>query len=299
MAIHSMTGFGRRAVDLGGVTHTVEVRAVNHRFLDIKVRLPRGLALHETALRLRVGERLERGRIDLTVTAAGGDAAPPRAVEINWPLADAVRAAHARLAEKLGVPDTCDTAAITAWPGVLVPIATEDADAEGQAAALLDAVDRALDDLLAMRRAEGATLAAVVDGHLAAIEAHRAALLADAPAQAEAWRARFEKRLAETLAAVGREVDEGRLLHEVAAFAEKTDVAEELARLDSHVAQARGLVADGDPEGVGRRLDFICQEMLRETNTVGSKVQAVEMTRRVVDLKAELERLREQIQNVE
>lgn len=296
MALRSMTGFGRRTIEFAGIEHTIELRAVNHRFLDVRLRLPRGLAPHESAVRTRIGERLERGRIDVTVTALGGDAAPAGAVRVNWPLAEAVRAAHAELAEKLDVPDACDSAIVAAWPGVLTAVA----DTEGEsadAAPLLAGLDAALDGLIAMRRIEGESMAAVIAGHLDAIEVQRAALEAEAPEQSAAWRARFEKRLLETLSAVGREVDEGRLLHEVAVFAEKTDIAEELARLSSHIEQARGLL--GGDEAVGRRLDFICQEMLRETNTVGSKVQAVAMTRRVVELKGELERLREQIQNVE
>lgn len=299
MSLRSMTGFGRQTIELGGIEHTVELRAVNHRFLDLRLKLPRGLAPHETALRGRIGERLHRGRVDVTISAVGGEAAPPRAVSINWPLAEAVRAAHAELAGKLGVPDACDSALVGGWPGVMTTVA-DAADDAVDAGPLLDGLDAALDALVQMRRREGQNLAAVIEGLLGAIEAHAAALAVDAPGQAEAWQARFEKRLRETLAAVGREADEGRVLHEVAVFAEKTDIAEELARLDSHVAQARGLLEEGAAgEAVGRRLDFICQEMLRETNTVGSKVQAVAMTRRVVELKGELERLREQIQNVE
>ncbi len=296
MSLRSMTGFGRQTIDLGGIEHTVELRAVNHRFLDVRLKVPRALAPHETALRSRIAERLARGRIDVTVSAIGGDAAPPRAVRINWPLAEALRAAHAELAGKLGVPDTCDSAHVGAWPGVLSTVA-DPTDDDADPAPLLAGLDAALDRLLEMRRREGDSLAAVIDGLLDAIDTHRVALAADAPGQSAAWQARFEKRLRETLAAVGREADEGRVLHEVAVFAEKTDIAEELARLASHIAQARELLASG--EAVGRRLDFVCQELLREANTVGSKVQAVEMTRRVVELKGELERLREQIQNVE
>lgn len=295
MSIRSMTGFGRRTVDLSGIEHTIELRAVNHRFLDVRLRVPWALAMHEAALRARVAERLHRGRLDVTVTALGGDTPPARAVRVNWPLAEAVRAAHREMAAKLGVPDGCDTATLAGWPGVLAP--ASEGDDPDDPAPLLAGLDGALDALIEMRAREGASLAAVVHGHLDAIETHRAALAREAPDQAAAWRARFEKRLHETLSAVGREVDQARVLHEVALFAEKTDVAEELARLASHIAQGRELLSEG--AAIGRRFDFICQEMLRETNTVGSKVQAVEMTRRVVELKGELERLREQIQNVE
>jgi len=299
MPIFSMTGFGRDTVELAGVTHVVELRAVNHRFLDLRMRLPRTLSSKEALIRGRVGARLTRGRIDLTISAIGTEGAPANGVRVNWPLARAVRDAHRELADRLGVPDDCDSTRVASWPGVLTPVA-EDAGAGEEIDPILEAaLDRALDALVDMRAAEGLALADVLRAHLENIEDHRGAIEADAPAQARAWQARFEKRLKDTLANTGRDVDEGRLLHEVAVFAEKTDVAEELARLTSHLDQARLLVDEGADDGIGRRLDFMCQEMLRETNTIGSKVQAVELTRRVVDVKAELERLREQVQNVE
>jgi len=164
---------------------------------------------------------------------------------------------------------------------------------------LLAAVDHALDMVIAMRTEEGAALAETVEGHLAQIEAHRTALSTRAPRQAAAYRNRLETRIREMLKTVDLPADEGRILHEVAVFAEKTDVAEELARLAGHVAHVRTLVAGDTKEGVGRRLDFMCQELNRETNTVGSKAQDMAMTEVVVELKGELERLREQIQNVE
>ncbi|MCB9542807.1 MAG: YicC family protein [Myxococcales bacterium] len=298
MSIRSMTGFGRESLEIAGLGHTVEIRAVNHRFLDVKIRVPRAWTAIEPAIKAAVSARLQRGRIDVTLSTLGGDTAPANRVEINWPLAEAVRLAHAAIADKLGIPDACDTATLAAWPGVLVAgdAAVDAADAEQR---LLAAVERAIDGLVEMRTREGEALAAILDAHLAAIEAHRAVLAREAPEQARAYEKRFEQRLREMLTAVGREVDEGRVLHEVGVFAEKTDVAEELARLGSHVEQARALLT-GDPgDGIGRRLDFICQEMLREANTIGSKAQAIEMTRVVVDLKSELERLREQAQNVE
>lgn len=298
MTIRSMTGFGRESIEIAGLGHTIEIRAVNHRFLDIKIRVPRAWAATEPAIKTAISARLQRGRVDVTLSTLGGDQAPANRVEINWPLAEAVRWAHAALAEKLGVADACDTATLAAWPGLLVAGSAASDAVDGELR-LLAALDRALDALVEMRSREGEALAMILTGHLVAIEDHRIALAKDAPEQARGWQRRFEQRLREMLDAVGREVDEGRVLHEVGVFAEKTDVAEELARLGSHVAQAHAMLADDPVEGVGRRLDFICQEMLREANTIGSKVQAVEMTRRVVDLKSELERLREQAQNVE
>ncbi|MCA9539330.1 MAG: YicC family protein [Myxococcales bacterium] len=281
-----------------GVRYSAEVRSVNHRYLDIKIRLPRELSAAEGFVRREVEARLARGRVDVNLSAGIGDASPPSHVAVNRKLAAAVRAAHAELAAHFAVPDVCDSSTLAAWPGVIEAVAPEADEAEA-AAALGPALGEALDALSAMRAAEGDALSRLLSTHLDAIEKHRAVLLADAPAQATAYRARLESRLREMLDRLGADADPTRVVHEVAVFAERTDVAEELGRLASHLAQARDMLAAPSAEGVGRRLDFLCQEMFREANTIGSKVQSVEMVQRVVELKAELERLREQVQNVE
>ncbi len=298
MAIRSMTGFGRAAADLAGVRYAVEIRSVNHRFLDLKTRLPRELSSIEPLVRRRVAARVERGRVDVVVSAVGAGEGGLTDVVLDLPLARRVVEAHRELATALGLPDGLDTGRVGAWPGVLRTVSAELDGAEIEAT-LGPALDAAVEDLVAMRTVEGVALADTLVGHLDRLEGWRARLAARAPAQAKAYRARLEERLRAILADLDVELDAARVLHEVAVFAERTDVAEELARLDSHLAQARALL-DGDAaDGVGRRLDFLCQELLREANTVGSKVQDVELSAAVVELKGELERFREQIQNVE
>lgn len=298
MSIRSMTGFGRAAFTLGAVAYAVEVRSVNHRYLDVKVRAPRVLVAAEAALRAAVGARLARGRVEVLVQSVAGEDAQPQTLIVDHALARAVHAAHAEIAEALGVPLALDTAALVAWPGVLQGHPAEIDDDEASAAACA-ALSTALDALVEMRAREGAALLAVLEAHLEAVADLRVALAARAPEQSVAYRARLKARVGELLEGLDIAVDEGRILHELAVFGERTDVAEELARLHAHLGQARALLADPGAEGSGRRLDFLCQEMFREANTIASKVDDVALSTLTIGLKAELERLREQVQNVE
>lgn len=287
-----MTGFGRAATQIEGVAHTIEIRAVNHRYLDLKLRLPGHLAGLEAAIRERVRAVLHRGRVDLVVSSAAGDANVGGELRINEDLVKQL----AKVAGVLGRHDFhgLSADAVLAWPGAVqsVPKALDD---EAAAAAFLPALDEALAAVLGMRAVEGEALAKDLRGHLAAMEAERLALLAEAPAQVEQYQARLRSRIEALLG--DRTLDEGRLLHEVAIFAEKSDVAEELSRLTSHFEQFEGILTQDEP--VGRRLDFLCQEMLREANTIASKVQDAGLSARAIALKAHLEQLREQVQNVE
>ncbi len=301
MSIHSMTGFGRAAATVGGFAYAVEIRAVNHRYLDLRIRLPRELASAEAALRARVGARLRRGRIEVGVYEQTGEATGPSRVAVDLGLARAVREAHRAIAESLEILDISDSATIAAHPGVLVPAVPAVGDDQIERE-LGEAMDRALQAAVDMRLHEGAALASELVRLLDRILELQGRLAARAPELSAAYQARLERRIRDLAADAGLELESGRILHEVALFAEKSDVAEELARLSAHVGQARSLLTESskdEREAVGRQLDFLCQEMAREANTVGSKVQDLEMSRVVLDLKAELERLREQVQNVE
>ena len=298
MALRSMTGFGRAVTALAGTSFVVEIRSVNHRFLDFKTRLPKELGGMEAAVRAVVSERLSRGRIEVSVSTGTDEAKGTHRVVLDQVLAAEVHRAHETLAEALGVENGMRAVDVARVPGVL-RVETSVVKADEVGAGLLAAVGEAVDMVVAMRDAEGAALTSTIEGHLEQIESLRAALSTRAPRQAAAYRSRLESRLREILKSMDVTSDEGRVLHEVAVFAEKTDVAEELARLKGHVAHVRTLMADLASEAVGRRLDFMCQELNREANTVGSKAQDMAMTEVVVELKGELERLREQIQNVE
>ena len=303
MALRSMTGFGRATVSdpEGSGTWAVEARSVNHRFLDVKLRLPPLLVDAESTLRAAVAQRLRRGRIELVVLSPHGDATPAGlGVSVNFALAGRLVEAHRALADQLGVSVAVTTAELAAYPGVLLP-GEDAAAADALRARLLVGVEAALDALVRARHDEGQALAAELGRRLDAVAALKAQIADRAPEQAVAYRTRLEARMRELLGALDLTADPGRVLHEVAVFAEKTDVTEELARLEIHCAQAALFVRGegADDEGVGRRFDFVCQEMNREANTIGSKVQDVQISSLVIEMKAELERLREQVQNVE
>lgn len=300
--MRSMTGFGRSG-SAGEPAYFVEVRAVNHRHLDLKTRLPHELIGLEPALRAAVAARIRRGRIDLNVFGGGGSGDAPIASEVvvNEALARSLLEAHRRVASDLGVALVVDSRALLSFPGVVTPKLITEAKPDTAQAVLL-AVTHALDGLVQMREVEGAALSLELLRRLASVESLCAQISERAPEQALVYRQRLEARLKELLATIGVGSDPSRILHEVASFAERVDIAEELSRLNSHIAQTRALVtgaAAAAEDGIGRRLDFLCQEMFREANTVGSKVSDLTLSECVVEVKAELERLREQVQNVE
>ncbi len=297
MGLRSMTGFGRATVEVAGVACSVEVKTVNHRHLDLKVRLPRFLSAVEPAVRARLSTVVHRGRVDLSVNATT-DGAAPTSLELNLALAERLLGLHRELAERLEVPQRVDTAWLADYPGVLVAGAAAVDEGETQAQLLLG-LDAALDALLAMRRREGEALAVELERRVDSVASVAQRIGPRIPQLSLDFRARLERRLRDLLATLDLEVDEGRILHEVGIFAEKSDVAEELTRLQSHLDQCRTLMQTSEETPVGRRLDFVFQEMNREANTIGSKIGDVEVSNLVIELKAELERLREQVQNVE
>lgn len=285
--MRSMTGFGRAQREVDGVRATCEVKTLNHKGLDVKVRLPREVAALEPALLGKVKAVLERGRVELSVELEA-PAVPPFDAPALLELLAQVRA----LAATLDVKD--DLTAGDVLQAALTSVRREGPGIELERASrpILLAVDDALAALVESRRVEGDALAVALQGRVAAIDGLREKLVertADAPRRlAEKLRARIDS--------AGIEVDPGRLAQEVALLADRADVTEELERLAAHVDQARALVASPSP---GRKLEFLCQELLREANTLGSKCQDAPTAHLVVELKTEIERLREQVQNAE
>ena len=291
-----MTGYGRGVVEHGEVRATVDVRAVNHRFLDLKLRGAPLPAAVEEAITTRVRAAIERGAIVVSVNLVRGSA--PAGVRIDGDAALRVHRTLTELAARLAVPGP-DLALVLAQPGVVITDAggdtLDDDGANGGAAATLGALDAALAQLDDMRRAEGAALAVELHARLdelAAIRAQLATLATDVPQLLARRLLDRVKRLSGELG-----VDEARLAQEVALYADRADVTEELVRLASHLEQARALI--GSAVAVGRRLDFLVQEIGRELNTIGSKSTTAEITTAIVGAKAALEKVREQIQNVE
>ncbi|MBS1108655.1 MAG: hypothetical protein H6Q88_647 [Anaeromyxobacteraceae bacterium] len=290
--IRSMTGFGAGRGGAAGEVVEAEVRSVNHKFCEVKARLPREMAALETDLVRQVKDRLARGGVDVSLrrTTARGALSPRVDAELAAEYARAFEEVRARL----GLSGQVSLSEVLAADGV-VTLEERAVDLESARTAGSAALAAALDALLAMREREGAALSRDLESRLAVVEGIAARLAELSPRSVEDYRARLHERVAEL--SRGLAPDPARLATEVALFADRTDVTEELTRLSSHVAQMRGLLASGEP--AGRKMDFLVQEMHREANTVGSKSQSAEAASAVVSLKAEIERMREQVQNVE
>jgi uncharacterized protein (TIGR00255 family) len=295
--IRSMTGFGRASFELTGVSFGVEIRTVNHRHLDAKVRLPRQLSEHEAAVNARVQGCLQRGRVDVSVSLAGGGSAAGELVVDDEVAAGYVRAAR-ELARTHDLAGELEVRTILTLPGV-TSFADRSFDGDTLAAALVEAVDSALEEVVQMRISEGAALESEFRARLAHVVELVESFEARSGLVMEAARERLHKR-AEQLRAETGLLDEARLHQEVVIAADRLDITEELVRLRSHVEQFHAILASaGEAAPVGRRLDFLLQEMGREANTVGSKANDAPLAHDVVELKTELERIREQVQNIE
>ncbi|MBX5481821.1 MAG: YicC family protein [Myxococcaceae bacterium] len=289
----SMTGFGAGRATVGSEEISVELKSVNHKYCEVKPRLPRELAPFEAEAVKKVKDRLARGAVDLIARrqAVSVSAAVP---VVDVALAREYQRAFRELSEAIGSPETVSLELIATQPGVL-RLEERGVVAEDAQKALDAALTQSLDALVRMREQEGAAIAQDLKSRLDLVEEGVKAVQALAPQAVEEYR----KRLSERIAELTREgaVDPQRLVQEVALFAERTDVAEEMTRLLSHLEHFRALLASDEP--AGRKMDFLVQEMHREVNTTGSKSQHPAISARVVALKAELERIREQVQNLE
>jgi uncharacterized protein (TIGR00255 family) len=298
MALLSMTGFGRASAQLGGREYVCEIRTVNHRYLDVRIKVPRSLALAELPIKRLVTDGLDRGRVEVSIQGVGFEDGLSTEIAIDRNLAQAVRDAHQHLADEFSLPVKVDTRTLASYPGVLRSCATEVPET-AQVDFTRELVASAIGQLIEMRSTEGLKLGEVLANHLGVLRDFCETVAEAAPSVAKRYRERLENRISEVLGDRGLEIDESRILHEVAVFAEKADVMEEVARLRAHYDHLDRLIHLDDGEAVGRRMDFLCQEILREANTIGSKAQSIDLTECVVGMKAELERLREQVQNVE
>ncbi|MEG2173853.1 MAG: YicC/YloC family endoribonuclease [Oscillospiraceae bacterium] len=291
--VRSMTGYGRAEQSFPARTISIEMKSVNHRYFELSVRTPRGCGYLEDRLKSLVQSRVSRGKIEVSVnitSTGGGDAA----VRVNLPLAQCYLSELRALARVTGLVDDVTLSTISRLPDVFsVEKTTLDEEAvwsDVQATALL-----ALDRFVSMRIAEGTRLGRDILGRLAQVEKLTNQIRASSPKTVADYRARLYQKLSELLS--DRTIDEGRLITETALFADRIDVSEETVRLASHLAQFDEILQSGD--AVGRKLDFLTQEMNREVNTIGSKAQDADAAAMVVELKSELEKIREQIQNLE
>ena len=288
-----MTGYGRARQTLGKRDITVEVRAVNNRYLDCAVKLPRAYAFAEDAVRKHVQQAVSRGKVDIlfTIDSTGADTAK---IVVDRGLAEGYAAALRELAEICGTEAKLTPETLARFPDVLtVTKAEEDLDALG--ADICTVLDEALAAFNAMRAAEGEKLAADIGGRLTTIETLTAKVEARSPETVAEYRRKLTARMEEVLQ--GASVDPQRILTEAAIYGDKVAVDEETVRLRSHVAQLRGMLEADEP--MGRKMDFLIQEVNRESNTIASKCCDVSIAQVAVDQKAEVEKIREQVQNVE
>lgn len=292
MAVTSMTGFGAGAAVDGGEEISVELRTVNGKFCEVKARLPRELAALEGPLQKLVKERLSRGNVDAFVRRSSGglDTVPVVDARLVAAWATSLRQA----ARDAGLDDTLALKDLLALEGV-AKLQEKPADLDAATRALNAALAQALDRLVEVRRREGAALEQDLRTRITLVRSLAKQAATHAQASVAQYRDRLQARIQELLGA--GPVDPGRLEQEVVFFADRTDVAEETQRLEAHLDEFDRLLAKDGP--VGRQLDFLLQEINREINTTGSKSQSVEVARLVVELKAECERIREQVQNVE
>jgi uncharacterized protein (TIGR00255 family) len=290
--VRSMTGFGVGDAPLGDGRVVVELRALNHRFLDVRVRLPEELLDQNFFIEQLARESLARGRFDIGVRLEGAALPPPR---FSVERARALYRGLAQLRDELAPGTELPVTALTGMPDLVTNPTT--ADSEGARTALKAAFEAALVRLDEMRRQEGDALLRELSTRLASARKLRATISLRGPEMLDGYRSRLRERLDRLLSESGVQVDAGRLEAEIVILADRSDVTEELVRLDSHFDQfTRLLNADGP---VGRRLDFLLQEIGRESNTIGAKSQDAPIAHLVVEMKAELERIREQVQNVE
>ena len=293
--IRSMTGYGRGEIQREGLTLVVEIRAVNNRYLDCTVKMPRAYLFAEDAMKKRVQEQVGRGKVDVFVsmTRIAGD---DQKVTVNESLAREYIEALKTIWSLGGgyLKDESYPTSVAKFPDVLT-VEKKEEDPEAVKAQLMETLDLALEDFNAMRAKEGQRLREDILSRGETIKALVAQVEEQSPQTVAAYRERLEAKLKETLQ--NTQIDESRILTEAAIFADKVAVDEETVRLRSHLGQL-GELLNGDG-GVGRKLDFLIQEFNREANTIGSKCSDIAITKVVVDMKAEIEKIREQVQNIE
>ena len=289
----SMTGYGKGVVARDGRELVIELKSVNHRFLDIGIRVPRMLGCTEDTIRKVLNTRLSRGHVDVFISYRN-TREDAKSVRIDTQLLTAYVTAARQAPAHLGLEDDLTLANVLRLPDVCEIVAADE-DTDALIALADEATNAAVDALETMREAEGERLKAALQAGVDAMAAYRERILMRAPLVVEDYRKKLTERIESVLS--DTEIDRARLATEIALFADRACIDEELVRLQSHITQFRAYLEASEP--IGRKMDFIIQEMNRECNTIGSKANDTELTNAVLLCKAEIEKLREQIQNVE
>ncbi len=293
--VKSMTGFGRCETEIGGRAVTVEIKSVNHRYFEFSCRITRGYSFLEDKLKAFVNSKVARGKIDMFVSVGAADDTPSE-VTVNHSLVSGYLRAMKEISETYGVENDATVVSLSRFPDVFT-VNKAKVNEEQLTADVLSVASVALDSFIAMREAEGVKMKADILSRAQTILSIVSEIEERSPQTVEEYENRLLDRIRQTLENLSVEIDEQRILTEVAVFADKVAVAEETVRLRSHFDQLSAFLSYDQP--VGRKLDFIIQEMNREANTIGSKVQDATLAHKVVDIKSEIEKIREQVQNIE
>ena len=291
--IRSMTGYGGAKGTVQGLELSIELKSVNNRFLDTSVRLPRTYLFAEEAVKAAVQRHISRGKVDVFVTVESAGTQDV-VVKVNEPLLRGYLAALQQVSVICGVPNDATAMSLSRMPDVLT-VEKAETDQDAVAAAITEVLEQALGEYDAMREREGEKLREDIASRVDTIERLVTRVEEESRRTVADYKARLEQKMREVLETAG--IEESRILTEAAIFADKVAVDEETVRLRSHMAQMREMLAGDKP--VGRKLDFLVQEMNREANTLGSKCQNADIAHVVVDIKAEIEKIREQVQNIE
>ena len=291
--IKSMTGYGSAKGTVGDLVISVELKSVNNRYLDASVRMPRSFLFAEDAVKSAIGRHISRGKVDMFVNV-DSSAANNMSVKVNEPLLQGYLDAIRLISDKYGLENDLSAVSAGRFPDILY-VEKEDLDADTISEGIVAIAEEALCDFDAMREREGEKLCADVLKKLETISSLVSVVERDSPKTVEAYQARLRDKMNEILSSAG--IDESRILAEAAIFADRVAVDEETVRLRSHMSQLRTMLAGGSP--IGRKIDFLIQEFNREANTIGSKCQNTGIAHVVVELKSEIEKIREQIQNIE
>ena len=291
--IKSMTGYGGAKGSVEGLDISIELKSVNNRYLDTSVRLPRSFLFAEDGIKAAVQRHISRGKVDVFVSI-DSSAAGDMTVKINQPLLKGYIEAVNSIANEYGLPNDMTAMGVCRFPDVL-SVEKKDMDAEAITSGIIAIAEQALEDFDSMRLREGEKLRDDVLSKLGTIESLVSVVEQESPKTLADYRARLESKMAEVLGSAG--IDENRILAEAAIFADRIAVDEETVRLRSHMSQLKTMISGNSP--TGRKIDFLIQEFNREANTIGSKCQNSHIAHVVVDLKSEIEKIREQIQNIE
>lgn len=292
--IRSMTGYGRSDVRDDAGSFVIEMRSVNNRYLDVQIKLPRNLNALEPRIKKSVQDGFSRGRIDVFVSRSSGESSPFK-IAVDFERAEQYIGVLRELKARFSLPGEVDLSLLNAFPDIIGKEEITE-DMESVWTLLATGIEQAAESLRIMREREGESLADDIAGRLKAIDELVGSIRSRTPLVVEQARIRMTEALERILK---EQPDPSRIAQEIAILAERTDVAEEITRLTSHRGQFLSLLRGTGTEPVGRKLDFLIQEMGRETNTIGSKALDAEISLQVVTIKAELEKIREQVQNIE